>query len=146
MQGKIAQQGVTDDTRPVLDGKGTPASIINVYDNGQLIGSTVVAANGSWAFKPTTPLAEGAHSISFSQKNSAGVESAKSAPISFNVDLTPPAAADIISVTDGKDQDLTHGGLTNNGDVEMSGNGATPGDVVKMYDGDKPDRLHRGWC
>ena len=137
VQGKIVQNGVTDDSRPVFDGKGTPASIINVYDNGHLIGSTVVAANGSWAFKPTTPLTEGAHDISFSEKNSAGVESAKSAPVSFNVDLTPPAAADIISVTDGKDQDLTHGGLTNNGDVEMSGKGATPGDVVRMYDGDK---------
>jgi len=137
VQGKIAQHGVTDDARPVLDGKGTPASIINVYDNGHLIGSTVVAANGSWAFKPTTPLAEGAHDISFSEKNADGVESAKSAPVSFTVDLTPPAAADIISVTDGKDQDLTHGGLTNNGDVEISGKGATPGDVVRMYDGDK---------
>jgi hypothetical protein len=137
VQGKIAQHGVTDDSRPVFDGKGTPNSIINVYDNGTLIGSTVVAADGSWAFQPTTPLPEGAHDISFSETNSAGVESPQSTPVSFDVDLTPPAAADIISVTDGKDQDLIHGGLTNNGDVEMSGKDATPGDVVKMYDGDK---------
>jgi hypothetical protein len=137
VQGKIAQHGVTDDSRPVFDGKGTPNSIINVYDNGTLIGSTVVAADGRWAFQPTTPLPEGAHDISFSETNSAGVESPQSAPVSFDVDLTPPAAADIISVTDGKDQDLIHGGLTNNGDVEMSGKDATPGDVVKMYDGDK---------
>ncbi|WP_455864599.1 Ig-like domain-containing protein [Pantoea agglomerans] len=137
VQGKIAQHGVTDDSRPVFDGKGTPNSIINVYDNGTLIGSTVVAADGSWAFQPTTPLPEGAHDISFSETNSAGVESPQSAPVSFDVDLPPPAAADIISVTDGKDQDLIHGGLTNNGDVEMFGKDATPGDVVKMYDGDK---------
>ncbi|MEN4978239.1 Ig-like domain-containing protein [Erwinia billingiae] len=137
VQGKIAQHGATDDTRPVLDGQGTPANIINVYDNGNLIGSTVVAANGSWTFQPTSPLGEGPHDISFSEKNSAGVESAQSAPISFTVDLTPPTAAEVISVTDGKNQDLTHGGLTNNGDVEMSGKGATPGDVVKLYDGDK---------
>ncbi|WP_455915264.1 Ig-like domain-containing protein [Pantoea agglomerans] len=136
VQGKIAQHGVTDDARPVLNGQGTPASVINVYDNGSLIGSTVVAADGSWAFQPGSPLAEGPHDISFSETNSAGAESAKSAPVSFTVDLTPPVAAEVITVTDGKDQDLSHGGLTNNGDVEMSGKDATPGDVVKMYDGD----------
>ncbi|QEW32561.1 hypothetical protein D0N50_13085 [Erwinia billingiae] len=137
VQGKIPANGSTDDTHPVFAGSGTPNSTVNVYDHNQLIGSAQVADNGSWAFTPTTALAEGPHSVSFSQVNADGIEGPKTAPVEFTVDTTAPAAADDLSLTDGKGLDLTHGGLTNDGDVRMSGDGATPGDVVKLYDGDK---------
>lgn len=138
VQGKIPANGSTDDSHPVFAGNGTPGSTVNVYDNGKLIGSAHVASNGSWEFKPVSALAEGPHSVSFSQVNAEGVEGEKTAPISFSVDLTAPSTGDDLSLADGKGQDLTHGGMTNDGDVRMSGGGATPGDVVKLYDGDNP--------
>lgn len=138
VQGKIAQNGVTDDSMPVLSGSATSGSTVNIYDHGKLIGSAVAGTSGSWEFKPVTALTEGPHSISFSEITAGGIESPQTAPLNFTVDTTPPAEADVISLADGKGQDLTHGGLTNDGDVRMSGGGATPGDVVKLYDGDKP--------
>ena len=133
VQGKILAGGVTDDPRPQLSGVATANSLVRIYDNGQPIGSARAAADGSWTFKPEKALAEGSHSLTYSATLD-GHESAQSAPIGFTVDTTPPDAPATAHVTDGNGQDLSTGGLTNNGKLNMSGRGVA-GDVVKIWDG-----------
>ncbi len=134
VQGKIVSGSVTDDTRPVLTGTAAPNSVIRIYDNGVLIGSARAAEDGSWQFQPAHALSEGSHSLTSSAAYGK-FESAQSAPIGFTVDTTPPDVPHPGSLTDGNGKDLTTGGLTNNGNLNMSGRGV-PGDVVKVWEGD----------
>ncbi|OAE47742.1 Ig-like domain repeat protein [Enterobacter cloacae] len=90
LKGAITAGQVTDESQPRLTGRGEPGSTITVYDNGVAIGSTTVLPNGTWSITPTTPLAEGAHSITLRETDAAGNQSGLSQPINFTVDLTPP--------------------------------------------------------
>lgn len=54
----------TDDTRPVLHGFGLPNGGIWIYDNGRLLGSSVIGRDGKWSFTPDQPLSEGTHHFS----------------------------------------------------------------------------------
>ena len=134
IQGIIPQQGLTNDNHPLLTGVAARNSVLRVYADGKLIGSTLVGPDGKWQLVPEAALADGSHDLTFSAAYGSR-ESAQSSPIHFTVDTTPPDAP-LVNIVDGKDQDLSHGGLTNNGNMEMSGHDGVPGDVVKLYDGD----------
>ncbi|MEG2264951.1 MAG: Ig-like domain-containing protein, partial [Acinetobacter sp.] len=60
IKGTIPEQGVTDDTRPEFTGKApADAAYVNIYDNGNLMGTATVQADGTWSFTPTLPLGAG---------------------------------------------------------------------------------------
>ena len=124
----------TDDARPVLSGNGTPGSLIQVYDDGQLVGSVTVNTEGRWIWQPEGMLSEGKHSFQFAAL-ARGKQSAKSPTLDFTVDLTPPDKPVDISITDGNAKDLSSGGITNTNPLHLSGKGE-PGDTVLLYDGD----------
>ncbi|MFW0768382.1 Ig-like domain-containing protein, partial [Trabulsiella odontotermitis] len=63
---------VTDDANPTLKGDAEPGSRVDIYDNGDLIGSTIADENGAWSFTPTTPLPEGEHHITTTATDEAG--------------------------------------------------------------------------
>ena len=132
--GAMASGVSTDDARPVLDGNGTPGSLIQVYDNGSLVGSTMVNPEGKWRWQPKNALPEGEHDFQFAAL-ARGRQSAKSPALNFTVDLTPPDKPVNISITDGNDKDLSSGGVTNANPLHLSGKGE-PGDTVLLYDGD----------
>ncbi|CZY12723.1 Ig-like domain-containing protein [Enterobacter ludwigii] len=132
--GAMASGVSTDDARPVLDGNGTPGSLIQVYDNGSLVGSTMVNPEGKWRWQPENALPEGEHDFQFAAL-ARGRQSAKSPALNFTVDLTPPDKPVNISITDGNDKDLSSGGVTNANPLHLSGKGE-PGDTVLLYDGD----------
>ncbi|EQA6240667.1 TPA: Ig-like domain-containing protein [Enterobacter ludwigii] len=132
--GAMASGVSTDDARPVLDGNGTPGSLIQVYDNGSLVGSTMVNPEGKWRWQPENALPEGEHDLQFAAL-ARGRQSAKSPALNFTVDLTPPDKPVNISITDGNDKDLSSGGVTNANPLHLSGKGE-PGDTVLLYDGD----------
>ncbi|MDF3636367.1 Ig-like domain-containing protein, partial [Enterobacter cloacae] len=90
LKGAIGAGQFTDASEPRLTGRGEPGSTITVYDNGVVIGTTTVLPNGTWSITPTSPLAEGAHSITLRETDAAGNQSGLSQPINFTVDLTPP--------------------------------------------------------
>ncbi|MCU6429210.1 hypothetical protein KWH77_23735, partial [Enterobacter sichuanensis] len=62
--GPIRSGDTTDDNTPTFSGTAEPGSTVIVRDNGTVIGSAPVAADGSWTFTPSTPLADGEHSFS----------------------------------------------------------------------------------
>ena len=91
VQGPIANGGPTDDATPTLTGSGaTPGDVIKVYDNGSVLGSTTVKADGSWSFTPTTPLTEGTHRLGATTVDPVGNESPQSGSFTVNVDTTAP--------------------------------------------------------
>ncbi|RZJ62604.1 MAG: hypothetical protein EON49_01730, partial [Acidovorax sp.] len=88
VQGPVANGGTTDDSTPTLSGSGTPGDTVKVFDNGVLLGSASVQANGSWSFTPTAQLASGAHAITTNTTDAAGNTSATSDPLNFTVDTS----------------------------------------------------------
>ncbi|SDH82091.1 Ig-like domain-containing protein [Pseudomonas panipatensis] len=143
--GTIAHGGVTDDNQPQF--KGTLDSVgdvvkVNVYDNGTLLGSASVNADGTWSFTPSTPLAEGAHNFQAVTVDGAGNESAKTADWNFTVDTTPPGvlpqgpnSLNLIDDVGAITGPIAHGGLTDDSKPEFKGTGA-PADavLVNIYD------------
>ncbi|MGV0960375.1 MAG: Ig-like domain-containing protein [Limnohabitans sp.] len=137
--GAIANNGTTDDTLPTFSGSGaTPGDVIKIYDGSTVIGSGTVGADGKYSITPSTPLGEGAHSISTSATDPSGNESAKSPATAFTVDTTPPSAPVASAMTDDVGTPsgaIVPGSTTNDTQPTFSGSGATPGDVIKIYDG-----------
>ncbi|WP_235186730.1 Ig-like domain-containing protein, partial [Serratia sp. DD3] len=137
--GAIKNGGTTDDTQPEFSGGGQPGDIINIYDNGEKIGSTVVGDNGKWSFTPETPLDETNHSITTTETDPAGNESKPSEPLNFTVDTTAPlddpAHLAITSVEDrvgGSQGAVAKGAVTDDSQPLISGIG-TAGDTVFVY-------------
>jgi len=135
--GPVPKNGSTDDNDPVISGKGTAGDIVHVMDNGKEIGSTTVSGTGDWSFKPTVPLADGAHDITATQSNPAtGATSGLSQDFPFNVDTTAPAAPSITQVLDAVGAvtgPVPINGTTDDNDPVISGKGVA-GDVVHVMD------------
>lgn len=134
--GNIAANGVTDDTQPEIKGSGKAGSTVNVYDGETLLGTTTVAANGTWSFTPTTNLSEGSHTIKVNATDTAG-NTSEDVSFTFTVDTTMPTRPAIDSVFDdvGKIQgELEYGGVTDDPTPTLNGT-AEAGSLVTIYDG-----------
>ncbi|WP_235186816.1 Ig-like domain-containing protein, partial [Serratia sp. DD3] len=137
--GAIKNGGTTDDTQPKFSGGGQPGDIINIYDNGEKIGSTVVGDNGKWSFTPETPLDETNHSITTTATDPAGNESKPSEPLNFTVDTTSPLVdPEHLAITSVEDRvgnetgNVTSGNSTDDSQPLISGIG-TAGDIIIVY-------------
>ena len=72
-QNLIEPAAQTDDATPTLCGTAeTGALLVQVYDNGELIGSAAVQSNGTWTFTPDHPLSSGAHNVHISSIDGSG--------------------------------------------------------------------------
>ncbi len=95
--GPIPDGGVTDDARPTFSGKATgDIDHVNIYDNGELIGSAPVDEHGNWRFTPETDLAAGDHAFTAAAVDKAGNEGPQTGGADdrwdFIVDITAPDA------------------------------------------------------
>ena len=133
----IGDGSATRDVSPVLSGTGEPGSTVSVSDNGNLLGTATVDNNGNWRFA-TPALAEGPHSLTTTVTDIAGNVGPASAPLSFTVDTTSPAAASNLVVTDdvgGSQGPLASGDTTDDNTPTLSGQ-AEAGALVNVYEGD----------
>ncbi|MDY1000603.1 Ig-like domain-containing protein, partial [Pantoea agglomerans] len=147
--GEIASGSVTDDARPTLSGDAT-ADIdhVNIYDNGELVGSAAVDADGKWSWTPEQDMADGtSHDLTVAAVDAAGNEGPQAdGDWSFTVDTSVPdnqtsgLVADSITLTDdvgpvqGKIED---GSVTD--DARPTYSGTTTADIsyVNIYDSGK---------
>ncbi|MBD8119590.1 hypothetical protein IFR07_22220, partial [Pantoea agglomerans] len=92
--GEIASGSVTDDARPTLSGDAT-ADIdhVNIYDNGELVGSAAVDADGKWSWTPEQDMADGtSHDLTVAAVDAAGNEGPQAdGDWSFTVDTSTAA-------------------------------------------------------
>ena len=56
----------------VIAGSGTPGSLVEVYANGELLGTVEVEASGDWVFVPDAPLAPGDLEITLGEEGKTG--------------------------------------------------------------------------
>ncbi|WP_199063880.1 Ig-like domain-containing protein, partial [Serratia sp. ASV30] len=142
VQGELTSGSVTDDATPTLKGTAEPGSTINVYDNGQLIGSVMTDTRGDWTFTPTTPLFEGEHSLTTTATDKAGNTSQPSDAFVLTTDYTSPPSA-LVVITGVDDQvgnlkgNVAIGGITDDNRPTISGTGAEAGNTITVYNGSK---------
>ncbi|NCE89724.1 Ig-like domain-containing protein [Pseudomonas sp. L13] len=114
IQGPVDDGDPTDDSTPTLSGSGLQAGdVVMVYDNGQLIGSAPVDANGDWSYTPTTPLNDGSHAFTVVAVDPAGNASAPSAPWTVEIDTAVPLASAVVDSM-GKDSGADSGDFVTN--------------------------------
>ena len=137
--GEIAEGASTDDNLPTLTGSGVAGDTIRVLDNGKLLGTTVVAEDGSWTFTPKSPLTNGDHAITVTAIDPSGNASLPTQAQSFTLIPSSSSAAPAVgNVID--DQGSIQGfvpkgtGITDDSRPEIQGSGAE-GDVISVYDG-----------
>ncbi len=136
IQGTVPKGGETDDARPEFKGKApADAEHVNVYDNGQLVGTAIVQPDGTWSFTPNMPLAAGPHSLTATPVDVAGNEGVATPAWAFDLLGNPPSAPAITNVEDNVG-DVTgrvdKGQSTDDKTPTISGTG-TPGTVVHVY-------------
>ncbi len=138
-QGELQPGDTTDDALPTIKGEAEAGSIVNLYDNGVLIGSVRADAAGNWEFTPNKPLSNGGHSLTAEATDAAGNVSEPSDSFDFTL-ITGgvPSAPAIIGVLD--DVGDIQGNVAKNGvtdDTRPTVHGtAQPGYTVSVYDGD----------
>ena len=98
--GLVTAGKTTNDTRPTLSGTAQANAVINLYNNGTLMGSTTADGNGIWSFTPSGALSEGNHAFTANATNANG-SSVLSGSFSVIVDTTPPPPPTILISADG---------------------------------------------
>ncbi|MFA1017282.1 BapA/Bap/LapF family large adhesin [Enterobacter sp. SAT-E-asb] len=128
----------TRDTTPTLSGTGNPGDTVTIYNGGVKLDDVLVDGSGNWTWTPSTPLPNGTYDITLTVTNMDGTgnESAPSQPVTITIDTDPPATPAAPTVTDSVTQitgPVPDGGTTNDPRPVLSGTG-TPNDVINITD------------
>ncbi|MEH3580050.1 Ig-like domain-containing protein [Enterobacter cloacae] len=140
-RGDLSSGSTTDDANPTFKGSAEPGSRVDIYDNGELIGSTMVDENGGWQFTPTTALPEGEHHITTTATDKAGNTGPESDDFVLITDYTAPDASKV-AITEVYDDVNTAGVIASGEETDdnrplIKGTGAEPGNTITVYNGDK---------
>ncbi|KYQ78228.1 MULTISPECIES: Ig-like domain-containing protein [unclassified Enterobacter] len=140
-RGDLSSGSTTDDANPTFKGSAEPGSRVDIYDNGELIGSTMVDENGGWQFTPTTALPEGEHHITTTATDKAGNTGPESDDFVLITDYTAPDASKV-AITEVYDDVNNAGVIASGGETDdnrplIKGTGAEPGNTITVYNGDK---------
>ncbi|NTX17190.1 DUF4215 domain-containing protein [Myxococcus sp. CA056] len=117
----------TTDSTPPLSGTSEPGTTVTVSEGGTVLCTATADAAGNWSCTPTTPLTDGPHTITAVATEDAGNPSAPSAPVTFTVDTTPPAAPVITGPANGSVLDTSTPAISGT---------STPGSTVTVREGD----------
>ncbi|WP_318594458.1 BapA/Bap/LapF family large adhesin [Enterobacter kobei] len=128
----------TRDTTPTLSGTGNPGDTVTIYNGGVKLDDVVVDGTGNWTWTPATPLPNGTYDITLTVTNMDGTgnESAPSQPVTITIDTDPPATPAAPVITDSVSQvtgPVPDGGTTNDPRPILSGTG-TANDVINITD------------
>ncbi|CAN7196995.1 Ig-like domain-containing protein [Caballeronia sp. LjRoot31] len=107
LAGNVAPGGLITDAQPTLNGLGHAGSTINVFDNGTLLGTTVVSENGTWSFTPAAAFLVGGHGLTATETSTGHVTSAASQE--FDCTFTKIM---VTGVTDSHGASVGYGGMT----------------------------------
>ena len=127
--------GVTSDATPNLEGAGEDGSIITVYANGDLLGTT--PCNGNWEFTPDDDLADGVYTFTATATSVGGISDPSREPNSITIDTQAPAQPVIRDVIDNVGPvtgPIPPNGSTDDPTPTFGGGGLDAGDTVFIYD------------
>ncbi|MGL4723271.1 MAG: Ig-like domain-containing protein, partial [Scandinavium sp.] len=140
--GDIANNGVTNDDTPTLNGTANPNATVHIYDNGTEIGTVISGSDGSWSFTADS-LADGEHDFTATVELPNSGESAPTDAWVINVDTLAPDPIDDITSPDNLTVyddvpeitgNVDNGGLTNDNHPDFSGKDQVPGDTITIID------------
>lgn len=128
----------TRDTTPTLSGTGNPGDTVTIYNGGVKLDDVVVDGTGNWTWTPAIPLPNGTYDITLTVTNMDGTgnESAPSQPVTITIDTDPPVTPAAPVITDSVSQvtgPVPDGGTTNDPRPVLSGTG-TANDVINITD------------
>ena len=89
--GAPANGSTTNSDEPTITGTAEADSTVTVYIDGVAVGTTTANASGVWSYTPTSPLANGAHTVKATATDLAGNTGPASNTNTFTV-AEPPAA------------------------------------------------------
>ncbi|MDN7528395.1 Ig-like domain-containing protein, partial [Burkholderia orbicola] len=144
--GSIANGTTTDDATPTYSGKAEAGAVVTIYDADKAIGSTVVNGDGTWTFRPTEPLSDGAHRLSTTVTDKAGNTSVRGESHEFVVDTSKLSIAidQVIDHVGSVQGPLQPGQTTDDRQPEVMGK-AKSNSVVKVYvDGELAGSVQAG--
>ena len=109
----IPNNGVTNDSTPLLSGNGEAGARITVYDGTTFLGTTTVGSNGSWSFVVGNALSNGSHTLNVTQTDPAGNVSPQ-VSTTLIVDTVVPVASTLTIIDDisGTPVTLANGAFT----------------------------------
>jgi len=88
--GVSASDDITNDNTPTFDGTATDVATVNIYADGNLVGSAPVGGGGAWS-ATASALADGARVITATIVDADGDESPLSGPLTVTIDTVAPA-------------------------------------------------------
>jgi nucleoid-associated protein YgaU len=91
----------------VIAGSGTPGTQVEVYSNGELIGTVTVEASGDWVLVPDQPISPGGSEITLAEVGREG-RSAESIVVVINEDRSSEPL--VVASTPGEASDILQGG------------------------------------
>ena len=136
VQSPTSTAATTDDTTPGINVGKNLTDTPSLYVDGVKVPATYDPATGT--LTPTTPLGDGAHSITYTLSDAAGNESTPSPTMNLTIDTTPPFAtvssvtASPTTVNEGSNEVLSVNLSSTAGNASLSyaitGTGITTGD------------------
>lgn len=128
----IEKNGITKDNTPTLAGKAEANSTVQVWDNGNLLGTAKTDKDGNWRFTPTK-LEDGKHDISVIVVDEVGNKSLPSEAFIVEVDTVAPENSGIGKITDSNGDPINDGSTTQEPRPTMEGTGED-GETVLIID------------
>jgi len=130
----ITTETAASSTQVKLDGTAQAGLLVDVYDKGVFIGTTKVAANGTWTFT-TSNLISGEHVFTARATDAFTNSGALSEPAIFNVGGSGPQPVTAPTITTFSNDSGTIGdGITNDNTITLTGRAAA-NSTLKVFDG-----------
>ncbi|MBW4654771.1 MAG: VCBS repeat-containing protein [Kaiparowitsia implicata GSE-PSE-MK54-09C] len=128
----LAGDGITNDSTPTLSGTAEANSTVTIRRNGTVVGNTLAAGDGTWAFTSAV-LTDGSYSFTAQATDLAGNVSLASAPLAITIDTTTPMPiiTALVEDTGASDSDF----ITSDSTPTLSGTAEAGSTVTIFLDG-----------
>ncbi|WP_455853965.1 Ig-like domain-containing protein, partial [Pantoea endophytica] len=127
----------TNKNQPTLVGTAERNTFVDVYINGEKIGSAAVNAQGQWRFPFPEPLEDNSYRFHVVNRDKAGNTGLPSAPVNIIIDTTAPEEPVITDILDSAGNPITSGTTTELEPViKGTANPAEAGAKIELLDQD----------
>ncbi|MDQ2911095.1 MAG: Ig-like domain-containing protein, partial [Actinomycetota bacterium] len=132
--GASATDGVTNVASPTVVGSAQSGSIVNVYVDGTLKGSSTAAGDGTFSIA-VGPLAQGAHSVTVAAADAAANESLPSDPFAVTIDTIAPVVPSVPDLTAADDTGASNSDNVTKDPTPILVGSAETGATVRLHSG-----------
>src|SRR5262249_32514242 len=123
---------ITNDTTLFINGTAEPNTVVEVFQDGNSLGTTTADNNGAWTFDDTSNvLADGTYTFTATATDLAGNTSDPSDGFLATVDTVAPEAPVVTSIQDDTGSSDTDG-VTNDNPLFISGT-SEPNSIVEVF-------------